>query len=169
MKQPLTVERLIERAEIIDVLAYQFCQGVDTADWPLYRSAFTEEVYADFYDPNLKHVPKPKVMKSDDWIAFCASVMNGFDATQHNLNNFIFNFESDGTVTVKAYVISEHHLGNDNNSIGGQYTFKFKRTDQGWKCFNYGVRTIWQKGNQALFEQAMARVRRGEGRNGKKN
>lgn len=153
----LTTEDLIDRAEIHDALM-KYATGIDSRDWALYRSLFTDEIDIDFSswsgDPGGK-------MKADDWVAGVQSVLNGFDGTQHLLANEVITLKGDEAVVV-PYMQAHHYLNLDGEhhlqSLGGHYRHIMVRTEEGWKSRSCTLTVTWEKGDRGLFEIAAKRA-----------
>jgi len=86
-----TLETLIERQQLHDLLITCWCTGVDTVNWKLYRAVLADEVEMDFPGPSSVNASLPVVWKSDDWIGFARQI-EGFDSSQHCVSNFIYGF-----------------------------------------------------------------------------
>ena len=50
--EPVDVQRIIDEPEIASVLN-KYARAVDTEDWPLYRSLFTDDAYIDYSSAGL--------------------------------------------------------------------------------------------------------------------
>lgn len=157
VQSKLTPDDLIARAEIHDALM-TYATGIDSRDWVLYRSLFTDEVAIDFSswsgDPG-------GVMKADDWVAGVKAVLTGFDGTQHLLSNEVITVSGDEAEVV-PYMQAHHYLNIDGEhhlqSIGGYYRHLMVRTDDGWKSRSCTLTVTWEKGDRGLFEIATKRA-----------
>jgi SnoaL-like domain len=153
----LTANDLIDRAEIHDALM-TYATGIDSRDWTLYRSLFTEEIDIDFSswsgDPG-------GTMKADDWVAGVKAVISGFDGTQHLLANEVITLNGDEAVVV-PYMQAHHYLNLDGEhhlqSIGGYYRHLMVRTIDGWKSRSCTLTITWEKGDRGIFEIATKRA-----------
>ncbi|HSZ07537.1 MAG TPA: nuclear transport factor 2 family protein [Steroidobacteraceae bacterium] len=158
MSEPVrrvTLETLIEQQRLHDLLVQRWCLGVDTVDWRLYKSVLSNEVEMDFPNPWSATASLPTVWKSSDWIEFVRQI-EGFDATQHYISNFIYDINGNAAV-VKTYLAAEHHMGNEYFTLGGRSTHTFKRTPDGWRVVKAALRPWWTKGNPALLAKAAER------------
>ena len=76
----------------INRLRYEYAFAIDTRDYPLLRSIFTPQITMDFSSYN----GRPRgVTGADDWVAGCAVLFDGLDATQHTMTNPIVDFHPD--------------------------------------------------------------------------
>ncbi len=146
-----------DRTEIIETI-YCYATGVDTKDWALYRSIFTDEVEIDFssWDPsNLA-----RSQKADAWVAGVRVLFSGLDATQHSMTNPRVSIEGDRATCI-MYMQAAHFLQNREGdaefTIGGFYTDRLVRTAQGWKLCGVTLSVTWSRGNKHIMTLAAAR------------
>ena len=94
---------------------YEYALGIDTKDFALLRSIFTNEITMDFED----YSGRPAAtMKADDWVNNCKILFTGLDATQHVMTNPIVDIDGD-SATCKMYMKAEHFLQNDQGNDRG--------------------------------------------------
>ena len=86
---------LLDRAAISDV-QLRYATGVDTSDWALYRSCFTDEIDTDF---SSAVGSPPQHMKAGDWVEFARRTINGMKATQHMITNHVITLDRGRYVT----------------------------------------------------------------------
>src|SRR5262245_27590296 len=103
-----TVQYLLDRAAISDV-QLRYATGVDTRDWPLFRSCFTDEI--EIESSSTVGSPPPRI-KADDWVERVRRTINGLQATQHMITNHAITLNGDEATCV-AYVQARHHLPNE--------------------------------------------------------
>ena len=153
---------LLDRAAISDVLI-RYATGVDTRDWPLLRSCFTNEIETDFATA----VSAPPRIKADDWVELVRRTLSGIQATQHLITNHVITLDVDEATCV-AYVQARHHLPNDRGGSAqvmyGYYTNRLVRTLDGWKIRTRKLTVIWNEGNMHIFELARRRLDDAQGR-----
>jgi 3-phenylpropionate/cinnamic acid dioxygenase small subunit len=154
---------LLDRAAISDV-QLRYATGVDTRDWPLYRSCFTDEIETDFTSPM---GGEPRRLKADRWVETMRRTISGLAATQHMITNHVITIEGDEATCV-AYVQARHHLPNESGAsdqtMFGYYTNRFVRTADGWKIRACKLTVTWNTGNWHVFELARRRFDQSEGR-----
>ena len=151
-----TVQTLLDRAEISDVF-HRYALGVDTRDWKLFRSCFTDDVEADF----TSIWPGLVVKGADEWVARAEALIEGFDATQHIITNHTHDIRGDQahcTSYLHAQHVCKNHLGDDENVIAGYYTYDMVRTDEGWKIKKYSLTVTWATGNGGVWKIAGERA-----------
>ena len=149
------LEALIDQQQLHDILVRRWCIGIDTVNWKLYRSAFADEVEITMPDPSSAGTSFSKRWSTEHWVEFVRQI-EGFDASQHYLSNFIYDIDGD-TAVVKTYLVAEHHLGGDYFTLGGQSTHAFERMSDGWKVVKVTLLPWWTKGNQLLMAEAAER------------
>lgn len=153
----ITTQTLLDRAQISDVF-HRYATGVDTRDWALFRSCFTDDVVADF----TSIWPGMVITGADEWVAMGESLINGLDATQHIITNHTHDIQGD-TAKCTSYLHAQHILkndmGGDQNVLAGYYKYDMVRTDDGWKIKKYSLTITWATGNGAIWDMAAERLK----------
>ena len=133
---------------------YEYAMGIDTKDFALLRSIFTEEITMDFEDYSGRPIA---TMRADDWVDNCKVLFTGLDSTQHVMTNPIVNIEAD-QATCKMYMKAEHFLqndqGNDDFTLGGYYTDKLTKIDGRWLIYAVTLNIFWNRGNRHIMTMA---------------
>ena len=146
-----------DRLNIAETMA-RFAAGIDTRDWILYRSVFTEHIDVDYRSWRLESYGP---MAADAWVARGTRLFPGFDATQHSLSNLRFEIEGD-TTTCHAYVRADHYLvnnfGDSMFTIGGIYSDRLVRTGSGWLISGKTLKVLWSQGNKHIMTLAAERA-----------
>ena len=154
------VRILMDRAEISDVIC-NYARGVDTRDWPLFRSCFADEIEADFRSLGDMGLFKGS---ADKWVELARGLIENLDATQHLMGNIQAEVDGDRAVA-RCYVQAQHvragELGEPRYIIAGHYRHDMIRTAQGWRSQRYSLTAQWTSGNRALFSAAIERARNG--------
>ena len=86
---------------------YRYAYGIDTRDWELYRSIFTDEVAIDFtsYRPG-----RPAAtMAADVWVGAVRGQMTGLAATHHAMTNPVLSIDGVWLFASRALVV--HYQG----------------------------------------------------------
>lgn len=138
------VQYLVDRAAISDVL-HSYARGLDTRDWALYRSVFTDEIemhYGEFEG----------TISADEWVERWRPVFEGYDATQHISSNHTFDIRGDEATCV-SYMRARHVVhtddGDQQQTVGGYYTNELVRTPEGWKLRKVTLTGTWTDGDRA--------------------
>jgi 3-phenylpropionate/cinnamic acid dioxygenase small subunit len=116
-----------DRDEITAVLI-RYATGIDTQDWPLFRTCFTDDVQADYGDIGLW-------TDVDGITEFMATSHQGMPATNHMLTNMAIAVDGDRAKAV-TYVHAVLVLSRDpEQSIDavGKYEDSLVRTADGWR------------------------------------
>lgn len=133
---------------------YEYGLGIDTRDFALLRSIFTDEITMDFEDYSGQPAAK---MSADDWVAGCRVLFTGLDSTQHVMTNPIVDVTGD-EATCQMYMKAEHFLNNDEGSkdfaLGGYYTDQLVRLDGRWLIKAVTLKLFWNRGNRHIMELA---------------
>lgn len=133
---------------------YEYAQGIDTRDFDLLRSIFTEEITMDFYD----YSGLPAItLSADAWVANVSELMNGLDATQHVMTNPIVDVCGDAAYC-RMYMKAEHFLqnaqGSSDYTIGGYYIDQLIRSNESWLINSVTLKLFWQRGNRNIMSLA---------------
>ncbi|HYA34936.1 MAG TPA: nuclear transport factor 2 family protein [Candidatus Binataceae bacterium] len=149
---------LIDRAEISDV-QLRYATALDTRDWALFRTCFTDEIDVDFTSV---FGGEPRRVSADRWAEAAKRTLTGLKATQHMITNHVITVDGDSALCV-AYVQAQHYLPNDKGestqTMGGYYTNRFERTPQGWRIRSCKLTLTWNTGNWHIFTLAREKGR----------
>lgn len=113
-----------DRLAITDVLV-RYATGIDSRDWPLFRSCFTD-------DASLDYGPVGRWEDPDELTAFMRASHSG--PTLHRLSNFVLRVDGDHA-TARTYV---HAVVSGPGGFGvtesfGWYDDRLRRTGDGWR------------------------------------
>jgi len=137
---------------------YAYATGIDTRNWPLYRSIFADEVSVDFtsYSPT-----QPAVrMRADAWVASVQPLFSGLAATQHTMTNPTVELRAnDATCTMYMQAVHALDHGNDETwfSVGGYYCDELVRTPLGWRITAVTLTILWRRGDESIMATAARR------------
>jgi len=153
----LTIETLIDRAEISDVVL-RYATAVDGRDWELYRAVFTDPLTVDFSSWS----GEPEMtLQVDEWVERVRKTLSGFNATQHLSSNHVITLKGDRATCV-SYLVARHYLveGSERrmHSIGGHYTNQLVRLAGDWKIARCALTVTWEMGDRGLFDIAARRI-----------
>jgi SnoaL-like protein len=145
------LQQLLDRAEISDVqLRYATC--IDTLNWELFRTCFTDELEVDF--SSSMGLPVVHVT-ADEWVENTKSVLGVLKATQHVIANHVITLDDDDHATCVAGVRARHHepnsTGDSDQTAYGYYTNRFERTSSGWRMSVLKMTATWSTGNSGVF------------------
>jgi 3-phenylpropionate/cinnamic acid dioxygenase small subunit len=161
------LQLLLDRAAISDV-QLRYATGLDTRDWPLFRTCFADEIEVDF--SSIFGGAAPRIVSADRWVEGARRTISGLAATQHMITNHVITVEGDNATCI-AYVQARHHLPNDkganSQTMFGYYTNHFIRSAQGWKIKRCKLTVTWNEGNWGIFELARERFQAAEAKSGR--
>ena len=137
---------------------YRYAYGIDTKDWDLYRSIFTDDVWIDFtsYRPG-----RPaSTMAADTWVGAVRSQMVRLAATHHAMTNPLVTVDGD-RATCQMYIDADHALevGNDEAwfSLGGHCTDTLVRTADGRRIDGVTLTVRWRRGDESIMSRGFDR------------
>jgi hypothetical protein len=143
-----------DREQIQDLLV-RYATGLDSRDWDLLASCFTEDGVADYGDLGGVNEGRGAI------VSLCSGVLSGLDASQHMITNMIISTDGDSGRAV-CYFQAQHVFrgtpGGDNYLVGGTYRDRLVRTGGEWRIAHRTLEGTWFDGNAAVFEAAAARL-----------
>jgi hypothetical protein len=144
--------------DAITRLRYEYAFGIDTRDYALLRSIFVDEITMDF--SSYKYRPASTIA-ADSWVAGCALLFDGLDATQHSMTNPIVDVaEGSRLASQRMAIQAAHFLDGTEFTIGGWYHDSLVRTDGGWRIAAVTLNVTWRRGDASIMERALTRSRR---------
>jgi 3-phenylpropionate/cinnamic acid dioxygenase small subunit len=114
------------RLAISDVLV-RYATGIDTRDWTLFRTCFTDDCQADYGDIGVWH-------SADEITSWMRETHEPCGHTMHRITNVSVT-PGDGCVAVRAYVDATVMFGDNQagTQAAGYYDDELVDTDDGWK------------------------------------
>lgn len=133
----MDVQALTDKLEIHEQLA-RYARGVDTRDWELWRSVFTEDAVVDYSRSGIPSAPR------DEVAAFLESAFESIAWATHHVTNIEVDLDGD-EADVRAMFYNPMQLpGVDGASAtGGYYRHRFVRTAAGWKSRHLVEEPVW--------------------------
>ena len=149
-----------DRVELTELLA-RFATGIDTCDWSMYRSVFTDEIDLDYssWRPELRDR-----WRADDWVTRASHLFPGLTASRHALTNVVVTFDPDDAdvARVRANIAADHVLGDRGATevftVNGHYDDWCVRTASGWRIARKRLVVEWTTGDRSLLDRGAARV-----------
>ncbi|MDT4916621.1 MAG: hypothetical protein QOI15_348 [Pseudonocardiales bacterium] len=131
---------------------YAFAQGIDTRDWPLLESVFTDPFE---YDYTSHRADAAGVLTPAEWVGARRRRFATMTATQHSMTNPRVVVDGD-TARVRMYVEAWHVADIDGSSewctIGGEYHDELVRAADGWLISKLRLERRWTVGNPAVLD-----------------
>jgi hypothetical protein len=123
-------------------LLYVYARAVDTKDWELYRSVFTDDAFIDYSSATNVVGTRDEVV---DW--FVAN-FGAIPWTMHYITNIETDIETntDGdTAIVRAMFYNPMQLPGmaEMSSCGGYYHHELVRTPGGWRSRYLREESVW--------------------------
>ena len=139
---------------------YLYAIGIDTKDFDLYGSIFTDHVNIDFSSYEGSSVPETTVLTRDQWVSRVRPLFTGLAATQHSMTNPVVNIDGD-TASCRMYM-QAHHVFEPKKedswfTIGGYYDDTLIReaeSPSGWKLTGVKLTVLWRKGQESIMQLA---------------
>ncbi|MGV0834851.1 nuclear transport factor 2 family protein [Mycolicibacterium thermoresistibile] len=125
--------------EEITALLHRYARAVDTKDWDLYRSVFTDDAHIDYSSAGAIAGPRDEVA---DWLA------SGFAAipwSMHYITNVEVLSHDGDTATVQAMFYNPMQLPgmSEMSACGGYYHHELVRTADGWRSRALREDNVW--------------------------
>ncbi len=142
MTQPalLDAQRLSDQLEI-SALLNRYARAVDTKDWDLYRSVFTDDAVLDYSSAGIP------VGSRDQIAEMFSQAFTTVPWTMHYITNIEIEFD-DGrgdTARVRAMFFNPMLLPGmvEQSSCGGYYLHDLVRTEVGWRSRHLREDNVW--------------------------
>ena len=128
---------MTDEAEIARLL-YRYARAVDTKDWELYRSVFTDDAYIEYPSEGAVVGNRDEVV---DWFAANFGVVTW---SMHYITNIESDIDGD-TASVRAMFYNPMHLSGmaEMSSCGGYYHHELVRTSDGWRSKSLREENVW--------------------------
>ena len=130
----------------ITALLYRYARAVDTKDWELYRSVFTDDALVDYSSAGAVAGTRDEVI---DWFAANFAVIPW---SMHYVTNVEILDSTADSATVRAMFYNPMQLPGMTgmSSCGGYYHHELVRTPDGWRSRSLREENVW-------FDNAPAR------------
>jgi 3-phenylpropionate/cinnamic acid dioxygenase small subunit len=130
----------------ITALLYRYARAVDTKDWELYRSVFTDDALVDYSSAGAVVGTRDEVI---DWFAANFAVIPW---SMHYVTNVEILDSTADSATVRAMFYNPMQLPGMTgmSSCGGYYHHELVRTPDGWRSRSLREENVW-------FDNAPAR------------
>ena len=143
---------MTDAAAAVCATLYRFAQGIDTRDWKLLESVFTDPFEYDY----TSHRPGAGgVITPAEWVGARRRRFATMTATQHTMTNPRVEVRG-ATAHCRMYVEAWHlaDIGGQSEwcTIGGEYHDDLVRTDEGWLLSKLRLERRWTVGNPAVLE-----------------
>lgn len=126
-----------DQLEIADLL-YRYARAVDSKDWELYRTVFTDDATIDYSSAGAAVGTRDEII---DWFAANFGVIGW---SMHYITNIEADVDGD-IATVRAMFYNPMQLpGIDGvSACGGYYHHELVRTADGWRSHSLREENLW--------------------------
>jgi 3-phenylpropionate/cinnamic acid dioxygenase small subunit len=143
--------RPIDHYVAIVALLNRYATAVDTRDWDLLASCFTEDATAEL--PLTGHHRGNRTIA-----ATLRQLLGGLDSTQHIISNHVIEFV-DGEVRTTCYFQAQHYVrgaaGGSTFTSGGRYRDRLVEANGEWRIRHRTIERMWTDGNSSLLPPAL--------------
>jgi hypothetical protein len=141
------IQWLVDREDIKETIC-RYPVGIDTHDWKLFRSIFTDEI--DILLSVASRANRPRQIVNADSFTRSADrlIAQVFAVTQHTFTNYQIDVQGNDATSF-CYMQARHFPPKDRPAqpiwdVGGYYDFHLKRTAEGWKISKYTLIVTWE-------------------------
>ena len=133
----MDIQEISDRLEIQGVLA-KYARAVDTRDWALWRSLFTDDATVDYSSAGAIAGTR------DEVAAWLAAALGAMQMMQHFITNIEIDISGD-TADVRAMFYNPMQLPGmaDLSFCGGYYHHTMVRTPDGWRSRALREENVW--------------------------
>ena len=135
------LQLLLDRAHIGELI-HRYPVSIDSRDWNLFRSIFTDEIQVYLGPPIEK--PKLRTISADKFTEQVTHVISRFDVTQHFLTDYHVEVNGNDAVWVSYMQARHFKQGQLTWDMGGFYTYQLVRFGDGWKIPKYTLTVTWE-------------------------
>lgn len=136
----MTSDGVSDRLAVSDLLD-DYAHGVDTKDWGLVASVFTEDAQLDYSAFGGPNGPAPDV------VAWIRDSVSSFPMTQHHVTNRRITIDGDAaSCSAELFAPMGMAAGDGKMNLlltGGRYIDTFRRTKLGWKISARVCENAW--------------------------
>ncbi|MDZ4267457.1 MAG: nuclear transport factor 2 family protein [Mycobacterium sp.] len=122
----------------IKALLDRYARAVDTKDWELYRSVFTDDAQIDYSSAGIPAASR------DEIADLFSAAFEPIPWTMHYITNVECDIDGD-TATVRAMFFNPMQLPGmaEQSSCGGYYFHDLVRTPEGWRSRHLREDNVW--------------------------
>lgn len=129
--------RVSDELEIRALLS-RYARAVDTKDWELYRSVFTDDAHIDYSSAGIPPGSRDEIAE------LFRAAFESIPWTMHYITNIEAEIDGD-TATVRAMFYNPMQLPGmaEQSSCGGYYFHDLVRTADGWRSRHLREDNVW--------------------------
>ncbi|UXA19842.1 nuclear transport factor 2 family protein [Mycobacterium sp. SMC-4] len=131
-------QQVVDELEIRGLLS-RYARGVDTKDWELYRSVFTENAVIDYSSAGI-----PPGLR-DEIVDLFSRTFEAIPWTMHYITNVEITEIDGDTASVRAMFYNPMQLPGmaEQSACGGYYHHDLVRTPDGWRSRHLREDNVW--------------------------
>lgn len=123
----MDLSELSDRAEIADLLS-RYARGVDSKDWALWRTVFTEDAHLDYTSANGPAGDRETIAR---WLEGSFAYIEG---AHHHITNIEITVDGDEAEAIALFWNPFRAAWVETfSAAGGYYRHKLVRTPDGWR------------------------------------
>ena len=129
----------------------------DRGEFDALGGLYDEEIEVDYTSLSGGEIEmkSPSVLMSE-W----ASVLPGFDRTRHEVSDVDVKIIGD-RAEARAKVIADHYISELHWRVEGNYLYKLKKKDEGWKIVAHQFNLENEQGTRDVFAPAVEQAKKG--------
>ncbi len=136
------IQWLFDRGQIAEVI-HRYPVSIDSRDWKLFRSIFTDEIQVYLGRPN--PAPAMRTVSADKFTEQVTGIISRFEVTQHFLTDYHVEVTGDNASCVSYMQARHFKQGQPTWDMGGYYTYYLIRAGESWKIPKYTLTVTWEE------------------------
>ena len=136
------LQAALDRQEIENLLV-RYAAALDTHDWALLSTCFTDDVHYAFAHAG-------DVDGFEAVAAVCRRSLGPLDASQHLVGAALVEVDGD-TARSRCSFQAQHVLRGEKYVVAGTYLDELRRTKAGWRIARRELQRVWTDGNPAVL------------------
>jgi hypothetical protein len=140
---------LFDRTQIGEAI-HRYPVSIDSRDWKLFRSIFTDEIQVYLGPPTDKL--NLRTVSADKFTEQVTRIISRFAVTQHFLTDYHVEVNGNEAVCVSYMQARNFKPGQPTWDMGGYYTYHLVRTGDGWKIPKYTLTVTWEENRPSDFK-----------------
>jgi hypothetical protein len=135
------LQLLFDRMQISEVI-HHYPVSIDSRDWKLFRSIFTNEIQLYLGPPT--DPLKLRTVSADKFTEQVIGIISRFAVTQHFLTDYHVEVNGNEAVCISYMQARHFNQGQPTWDMYGYYTYNLIRTGDGWKIPKYTLTITWE-------------------------
>ena len=140
-------------------LLNRYCHALDTRDWTLLSSLFTDDVVFEAEMIKEDRSPDPDAVRIETSAALVGAltrIWTNLSATHHMVTNHVMEIAPDKSAVTGSCYIRAYHLGRDDKShlfeeSLGRFDFQTVRSGSAWRIRRWSENIMIMLGTREVF------------------